>query len=116
LGWGVEFDLLLATEDGVLEAEGLAYANVATSPRARRLSWAATKSTPEKVREDVLKVRKYIALEACAWSAFQAGVPELIVSLPLLVVTQDLIGFRDRLEFAFRFVVALIAVRMELQS
>ena len=78
-------------------------------------------TTATATAEDLVKQIKRIDRAAMkttpsAATTFKRGMPHLVIGRPLLVITQDFVGFADFLEFILgRFVVGIF-VRMKLHG
>ena len=78
---------------------------------------AATTATAEDLVKQIKRIhRTTLKTTSTAASAFKRGVAHLVIGCPLLVVTQDFVGFAYFLEFILgRFVVGIF-VRMKLHG
>ncbi len=110
-----DVDLGLGPERGVHEFQGEVVAQVraALGPGARPAAAAEAEEALEDVSEageDILE-----PAESRKAGAFEPGMAELVVDTSFFTVPQDLVGFGGLLELLFGFLVAGVAVGMELE-
>src|SRR3569833_532855 len=106
-----DFDL----DGGFLAVERLVERDFEVVPQVRAapglLASAAAERIAENGLEDVAQIAE-IGLRAAAHAVVESSVADAIVGRAFLRVLQAIIGFVDRLEPRFAFVIARIAVRM----
>jgi len=107
-------ELALDAKDGLLEGQSQVEPKIRPPPGSG--ARAARGGRAKEHVEDVVDAAEAGPAEVETRHALSTGMAEGVVALPLRLVAQDLVGFVDLLEAGFRLRIAVVAVRVILES